>query len=298
VDADDCLREALEAVRPAVEAKGIDLEYLPDPDPLFVRADPARLRQIAWNLLSNAIKFTDYGGRVELRLERDGGQAVISVSDTGRGIAPEFLPHVFDRFSQADGSIRRAHGGLGLGLAVVRHLTELHGGEVEAESAGEGRGATFTVRLPAAPPLPAARPGARHSALARDSILEGLKILLVDDDVEACELVEMMLSLYGAQVNCLKSGREALTRLEREIPDLLIFDIAMPDLDGYELLARVRERGINVPAIALTAYARTADRVRALDAGFQSHISKPVDAEELVMEAARLCGRLNKEPRG
>jgi PAS domain S-box-containing protein len=149
VDADACLREALGAVRPAAEAKGIELEYLPDPVPVFVRADLARLQQIAWNLLSNAIKFTDNGGRVGLQLRQDGGQVVISVSDTGCGITPEFLPHVFDRFTQADGSIRRAQGGLGLGLAIVRHLTELHGGVVEAESEGEGRGATFTVRLPA-----------------------------------------------------------------------------------------------------------------------------------------------------
>jgi PAS domain S-box-containing protein len=156
VDADECLREALGAVRPAAEAKGIELEYLPDPGPVFVSADPARLQQIAWNLLSNSIKFTNQGGRVGLRLRPDGGQVVISVSDTGCGIAPEFLPYVFDRFSQADGSASRAHGGLGLGLAIVRHLTELHGGVVEAESEGEGCGATFTVRLPAGRP-PAAR---------------------------------------------------------------------------------------------------------------------------------------------
>jgi CheY-like chemotaxis protein/two-component sensor histidine kinase len=291
VDADECLREALGAVRPAADAKGIELEYLPDTCPIFVRADPARLRQIAWNLLSNAIKFTDNGGRVGLRLGTDGGRVVISVSDTGCGIAPEFLPQVFDRFSQADGSTNRAHGGLGLGLAIVRHLTEMHGGVVEAESEGEGRGATFTVRMPAAL-LPAVGPGRRHSSLSRDEILEGLKVLLVDDDVESCELVEMMLSQRGAQVICLNSGSEALARLESERPDLLICDIAMPGLDGYELLKRLRARGINVPAIALTAYARKEDRIRAMAAGFQSHVSKPVEAELLVTAAANLYGRM------
>ena len=297
VDADDPLREALEAVRPAAEAKGVELEYLPDPGAAFVRADPARLQQVAWNLLSNAIKFTDRGGRVELRLRLDGGQIVISVSDTGCGIAQEFLPHVFDRFSQADGSIRRTQGGLGLGLAIVRYLTEMHGGAVEAESAGAGGGATFTVRLPAATPREA-ESVVRHSGLAHDAILEDLKVLLVDNDVEACRLFEMMLSRCGAKVTCLNSGSEALASLESERPDLLIFDIAMPGLDGYELLARVRARGINIPAIALTAYARTADRIRALAAGFQSHVSKPVEADELVMAAASLCGRLNQAPRG
>ena len=293
VDADECLREALGAVRPAAEAKGIELEYLPDPGPVFVSADPARLQQIAWNLLSNAIKFTNQGGRVGLRLRPDGGWVVISVSDTGCGIAPEFLPHVFDRFSQADGSTSRAHGGLGLGLAIVRHLTELHGGVVEAESEGEGRGATFTVRLPAGRP-PAARQGGRQSGLSHDAILKDLKVLLVDDDVESCELVEMMLSQRGAQVTCLNSGGEALARLESESPDLLIFDIAMPGLDGYELLTRVRARGINVPAIALTAHARKEDGIRALDAGFQSHVSKPVEADLLVVAAASLYGRLTQ----
>jgi len=298
VDADDPLREALEAVRPAAEAKGVELEYLPDPGAAFVRADPARLQQVAWNLLSNAIKFTDRGGRVELRLRLDGGQIVISVSDTGCGIAQEFLPHVFDRFSQADGSIRRTQGGLGLGLAIVRYLTEMHGGAVEAESAGAGGGATFTVRLPAATNPREAESVVRHSGLAHDAILEDLKVLLVDNDVEACRLFEMMLSRCGAKVTCLNSGSEALASLESERPDLLIFDIAMPGLDGYELLARVRARGINIPAIALTAYARTADRIRALAAGFQSHVSKPVEADELVMAAASLCGRLNQAPRG
>ena len=298
VDADDRLREALQAVRPAAEAKGIELEYLPDPGVVFVLADPARLQQIAWNLLSNAIKFADRGGRVKLRLRRDGGQIVISVSDTGCGIAPEFLSHVFDRFSQADGSTVRTHGGLGLGLAIVRYLTEMHGGVVEAESAGAGCGATFTVRLPAATNPREAESGGRYSGLGHDAIIEGLKVLLVDDDVEACQLFEMMLSQCGAQVTCVNSGSEALARLDSERPDLLIFDIAMPGLDGYELLARVRARGINIPAIALTAYARTADRVRALAAGFQSHVSKPVEADELVMAAASLCGRLNQAPTG
>jgi signal transduction histidine kinase/CheY-like chemotaxis protein len=294
VDADECLRGSLAAMRPAAEAKGIDLEYLPDPGPIFVRADPARMQQIAWNLLSNAIKFTDSGGRVELRLKRDGGQVVISVRDTGRGIAPDFLPLVFDRFSQADSSISRSHGGLGLGLAIVRHLAEIHGGGVKAESAGEGRGATFTVRLPNAIPQPSAREGARQVGVARTAILEDLKVLLVDDSIESCNLIEMMLSQRGAQVNSLNSGLEALTRLESELPDLLIFDIAMPGLDGYELLMRVREVGINIPAIALTALARTEDRVRALAVGFQWYLSKPVDAEELVMAAASLCGRLDQ----
>jgi PAS domain S-box-containing protein len=291
VDADDCLREALEAVRPAANAKGIELEYLPDPGMVFVKADPARLRQIAWNLLSNAIRFTDNGGRVILRLRPDGGRVVISVSDTGCGIAPEFLPHVFARFSQADGSISREHGGLGLGLAIVRHLTEMHGGVVEAESEGESRGSIFTVRLPAARQL-AERKDRSYSALTRDAILEGLKVLLVDDDIDTCRLFGMMLSRRGAQVTCLNSGSAALAHLESERPDLLIFDISMPGLDGYQLLAQVRARGIDVPAIALTAFARKPDRIRALAAGFQTHISKPVEAEELVIAAASLYGRL------
>jgi PAS domain S-box-containing protein len=292
VDANDCLREALEAVQPAADAKGIELKYLPDSAPVLVRADPARLQQIAWNLLSNAIRFTDNSGHVGLRLKPDGGRVVISVSDTGCGIAPEFLPHVFDHFSQADGSTSRAYGGLGLGLAIVRHLTEMHGGVVEAESEGEGCGATFTVRLPAARPPAAAREDGRYSGLARDAILEGLKVLLVDDDIDTCRLFGMMLSRHGAQVTCLNSGSETLAHLESERPDLLIFDISMPGLDGYQLLAQVRARGIDVPAIALTAYARMPDRIRALAAGFQTHISKPVEAEELVMAAASLYRRL------
>jgi PAS domain S-box-containing protein len=293
VDADDGLRGALESVRPAAEARGIQLVYLPTASPAVVKADPARLQQIAWNLLSNAIKFTDVGGSVTLRLGREGGQVVISVSDTGCGIAPEFLPHVFDRFSQADGSIKRAHSGLGLGLALVRHLTEMQGGMVEAESAGEGRGATFTVRLPAASPR-AAESDASYPGLLRHTVLAAVEVLLVDDDVEACQLFETILGQYGAQVTCLTSGKEALERLESERPDLLIFDIAMPELDGYELMSQLRARGVKTPAIALTAHARLEERMRALAAGFQMHISKPVEPRELVMAAASLCGRLSQ----
>jgi CheY-like chemotaxis protein len=275
---------ALETVRLAAEAKGIEIQTRLAPDVGQVSGDAGRLQQVVLNLVSNAVKFTPSGGRVEIRLERVGRDAQIQVIDTGKGIKPEFLPHVFEYFRQEDGKTTRNFGGLGLGLAIVRHLVELHGGTVQAESPGEGQGATFAVRLPLiaiakeitqddTPPIATSR-------------LNRLQILVVDDVADMRELLATILEHYGATVRVAASAAEALIAIEQFKPDLLISDIGMSDIDGYMLLRQVRqlppERGGLVPAIALTAYASEFDYQQALTAGFQKHIPKPVEPEELV----------------
>jgi len=275
---------ASETVRLAAEAKGIEIQKRLAPDVGQVSGDSNRLQQVVWNLVSNAVKFTPSGGRVEIHLERVDGYAQIQVKDTGKGIKSEFLPHVFEYFRQEDGKTTRTFGGLGLGLAIVRHLVELHGGTVQAESPGEGQGATFAVRLPL---IAIAKEIAQDDTPSiATSPLNQLQILVVDDIADMRDLLVMILEHYGATVRVAASAAEALIAIEQFKPDLLISDIGMSDIDGYMLLRQVRqlpsERGGLVPAIALTAYASEFDQQQALTAGFQKHISKPVEPEELV----------------
>ena len=304
VDPNFFIEAAIEAVRPASEAKGVQVQKIMDTGVVSVAGDPVRLQQVVWNLLSNAIKFTPRGGRVQVMLERVDSHLEITVSDTGAGIASEFLPHVFDRFRQADQRTTRQHGGMGLGLAIVRHLVELHGGSVRAESPGEGQGSTFTVLLPVAPVY---REGVerrrRVHPAARDTLpayecsdrLDGLKVLAVDDEPDTRELLRQGLAQCGANVVVVGSAAEALEAMSGGAFDLLISDIGMPDVDGYDLIRRVRElpaeAGGRMPAIALTAYARTEDRLQALRAGYQMHVPKPVELAELAAVAASLAKR-------
>jgi PAS domain S-box-containing protein len=300
------IEAAVEALRPAAEAKGVRIRKVLDTGVVSVAGDPARLQQVVWNLLSNAIKFTPEGGSVQVGLERTDSHIEIAVSDTGAGIDTEFLPHVFERFRQADQSTTRHHGGLGLGLAIVRHLVELHGGTVEADSPGEGQGATFVVKLPVVAVYQKetvaglVHPSAVDSLPAYDypERLDGLKVLVVEDEADTRELFRAGIGRCGAEVVTAGSAREALAALQETLPDLLISDIGMPGEDGYELIRKVRAlpaaRGGKIPAIALTAYARTEDRMRALRAGYQMHIVKPVELAELVAVMASLVGRSDK----
>ncbi len=289
-DLEPVLEAALDTVRPAAEAKGVRLVTRMDAAPGLVTGDPSRLQQVAWNLLSNSVKFTPSGGEVRLALRRADDAVEIEVSDNGRGIRPEFLPRVFDRFRQEDATTTRGFGGLGLGLAIVRHIVELHGGTVAAESPGEGLGATFRVRLPAhAAAVRGARiPDAGTTAAHAATTLAGVSVLVVDDEPDACELARAILATVGASVACASSAAAALAQLSAGTPDVLLSDIAMPGTDGYELIRLLRRRGETLPAVALTAFARSEDRVRALSAGFNHFIAKPIDAEELiaVVEAA------------
>lgn len=296
------IEAAIESVRPAASAKGIRLDVLLDSSAGPIAGDAGRLQQVMWNLLSNAIKFTPRGGRVQVLLERVNSQIEISVADTGSGIHPDFLAHVFERFRQADASTTRKHGGLGLGLAIVKHLAELHGGSVLATSPGENRGATFTIKLP----LMAAHradgetrlhPGAESLGAVDFKALDlgGLTLVVVDDEPDARLLVARVLEECGARVFAASGAAEALELVERERPAVLVTDIGMPDVDGFQLLRMVRAlgeaRGGRVPAIALTAFARSEDRTRALSAGFLVHLSKPVEPSELVATIASVAGR-------
>ena len=297
------IEAALETVRPAAEAKGIRLVTLLDARAGPIYGDPARLQQVVWNLLNNAIKFTPKGGRVQVVLERVSSHVELSVADTGIGIEPAFVDHVFERFRQADSSTTRQYGGLGLGLAIVKHLVEQHGGTVRARSAGKGQGATFSIHLPLAVVHgEASEPSRQHprSAAAapptfRAVDLSGVKVLVVDDQADARDLVARLLEDCGATPLTAGGAEEALALVERERPDVLVSDIGMPDVDGYELLRRVRAlgeaRGGQVPAIALTAFARSEDRTRALHHGFRVHVAKPVDPAELIATVASVAGR-------
>jgi hypothetical protein len=305
VDLAPVIEEAVQSVRPAAEAKGIRLQRVLDTGAQVVSGDPERLQQVVWNLLSNAVKFTPKGGRVQVRLERVNSHVEIVVSDTGRGISADVLPYVFERFRQADSSTTREHSGLGLGLAIVRHLVELHGGTVRAESAGEGQGATFTVDLPliiARVPQPATRDEEQtHPTTDRGEgfmcppELEGLHILFVDDEEDARALLTTILESCGARVTTVGSAREALEEIKGTKFDVLLSDIGMPGEDGYWLIKKVRklppEQGGQTPAAALTAYARAKDRMRVLRAGYQMHVPKPVDPAELVTVVANIAGR-------
>jgi PAS domain S-box-containing protein len=297
------IEAALESIRPTAEAKGVRFKALFEPRVGLVSGDPDRLQQVVWNLLSNAVKFTPGGGVVQVTCQRVDSQVEIIVSDSGEGIKPEFLPHVFERFRQADGSTTRAHGGLGLGLAIVRHLVELHGGSVRAESAGYGKGATFIVRLPLLltqerqtvterPPVGLPVPE-EIEFLEGSSVLKGLRVLIVDDEADARELFTTMLRRSGADVRAAGSAGEALDYLESWKPSVMVADIGMEGEDGYVLISKVRslpkEKGGLTPALALTAYARTEDRLRALAAGYQIHLAKPVDRAELAAVVGSLA---------
>jgi signal transduction histidine kinase/ActR/RegA family two-component response regulator len=287
------LEEAANTVRPSAEVKGVRLVCEWDPEVGQVTAAPERLQQVLWNLLSNAIKFTPRGGSVRFQAERADGAIRIVVADTGVGIKPEFLPHVFERFRQADSSTTRAHSGVGLGLAIVRHLVELHGGTIEAVSAGEGRGATFTVTLRqhTAAALPHAADAVRSSAAATD--LAGVRVLVVDDEADARTVAAAVLESHGAGVHCAASVREALAVVEREAIDVVVADLAMPGEDGYALLAELRpggsSRGQGLPVIAVTAYARAEDRAAALERGFHGYLPKPVEPSDLAALVADLA---------
>jgi len=298
------IEAALDVIRPAAEAKNIRLQVMLDSNAGLVSGDPDRLQQVIWNLLSNAVKFTQKGGRVQVTLEQLDSHVLITVSDTGKGIAAEFLPYVFDRFRQADSSITRLHGGLGLGLAIVRQLVDLHGGSVEAQSPGEGQGATFSLKLPVIIAhgsgrfaLNAEEANASSAALQGGfgslPSLEGLGVLVVDDDPDARDLLKAILEERKAQVTTVASAAEAYETIEWLRPDVIISDIGMPSEDGYSLIRNVRlkearDRQGWKPAIALTAHARVEDRLRALSAGYQAHVAKPVEPAELVAVIASL----------
>ena len=294
-------RESMDAVRPAADAKGVRLVPELTPGSAEFCGDPDRLQQVIWNLLSNAIKFTPREGKVVLRIERVRSDVRISVSDTGVGIPPGFLPHVFDRFWQADSSITRAQGGLGLGLAIVRHLVEVHGGTVNAHSEGEGKGATFAVQMPVRAVAPEALPPPRSDARpveerpdppAAERILSGVDVLVVDDEPDARDLVAAVLSRCGAQVRTASTVDDAIRQLKERRPQVLLSDLGLPNEDGYALIRRVREIDGEVPAAALTAYASVDDHKSALAAGFQAHVSKPVEPSDLVLLVASLAGRI------
>jgi len=305
VDLPGVISAAVDAARPAAEAKNLRLQTLIDPQAELILGDPDRLQQVVWNLLSNAIKFTPKEGRVQIRLEQINSHVEIVISDTGKGIEPEFLPNVFDRFRQSDGSMTRRHGGLGLGLAIVRQLVELHGGTVSVSSAGEGQGATFTVALPLLPVSrerasdapPSVNPPMQISVATTDCPpeLTDLSVMFVDDDADSRYLFSLVLDACGAKVMTANSASEAFEMIKREKFDVVISDIGMPDEDGFSLIGKIRdlpnEQGGTVPAIALTAYARAEDRVQMLRSGFQMHLAKPVEPAELVAAVANLAGR-------
>ena len=292
------VRSAVEAVTPAAIAKGIDLVVSLDPAAAPVLGDPDRLQQVVWNLASNAIKFTPRGGRVDIALKRGGTGIDLVVSDTGQGIAADFLPHVFERFRQADASTTRRHGGLGLGLALVRHLVEAHGGKVRAESDGPGHGATFTVSLPIRAVLTKADSfdaprEARTSPAVAPADVRDVSVLVVDDEADARELIAEVLRSNGARVTTASDAASALELIAVRPPAVLISDVGMPDVDGYQLMRQVRSqtgtRASQVQSIALTAYARAEDRRRALDAGFHEHLSKPVDPAVLLRAVSEMA---------
>jgi CheY-like chemotaxis protein len=308
VDLVSIVEAAVESVHPAADAKGVGIQTLLDGGATRVHGDPGRLRQIVWNLLTNAVKFTPKGGRIQVLLERVNSYAQLTVSDTGQGIAPQFLPFVFERFRQEDPSTTRKYGGLGLGLAIVRTLVELHGGTVWVRSAGENQGASFVVDLPLSldrgeyvPAIPSLAKSVTEPGTGEGETLlglDGVKVVFVDDDVDSRELVERVLTEYGALVWTAKSSDEARSVFSEVRPDVLVSDIGMPGEDGYELIRAIRalpdDQGGKTPAAAVTALARVEDRKRALLAGFHTHVAKPVEPAELVAVVASLAGRTGR----
>jgi CheY-like chemotaxis protein len=287
---------------PAAEAKEIAIQMQVDPRAGPISGDPARLQQIVWNLVSNAVKFTPRFGRIDVQLDRADSSVRIVVSDTGIGIKPEFLPHLFERFRQGDAGSTRENPGLGLGLAIVRHLVELHGGSVSASSQGEGRGARFEVRLPIiaqaamTPDQDLRQRGRRQPVLVSSPTrLSGIHVLAIDDDADALNLVREILQSAGARVTTAEDAIIALDRIEAVQPDVIVADIGLPHMDGFEFIERVRQlsdrKVAGTPAAALTAYARSEDRIRALETGFQMHLAKPIDPVELIAAVAVLARR-------
>jgi PAS domain S-box-containing protein len=310
VDLPAVIRAAVESMVPAADAKGIRVAVIMDPRAAPISGDPERLQQVVWNLMSNAVKFTPHEGRVEVRLERVNSHVEIVVSDTGRGVRPDFLPHIFERFRQADAGVNREIGGLGLGLSIARQLIELHGGTIVAASPGEGQGTTFLIKLPLRISHPIATAGERIHPLtplaeqsdmaAAKTSLRGVRVLAVDDDRDALALVREILEAAGAYVAIADAGTAALEALDIVKPDVLVLDLGMPGMDGFELIARIRSHADPVlretPAAALTAFARSEDRVRSLQRGFQLHLSKPIEPAELVAATAALAKRTERPP--
>jgi hypothetical protein len=304
IDLVDVLQASLETVRPAADAKGIRLQAILDPEAGVVSGDANRLQQVFWNLLTNAVKFTSKGGQVRVVLQRVASQVEVTVTDTGEGIALEFLPHVFDRFRQADATTTRRHGGLGLGLSIVKQIAELHGGSVRAHSTGIGQGSTFIVTLPlrgvmepTPQPIVATAAGESAGELSQRISLAGINVLVVDDEPDARGYLRHLLEGCQATVTTAESAQEALAELSRREFNVLVSDIGMPHQDGYDLIHAVRalpaEQNGRIPAIALTAYAHAQDRMRAILAGFQLHVAKPAEPAELITMVASLCGRLD-----
>ena len=309
VDLPDVVRNAIDAVTPAADAKNIRIERVLDPHAWPISGDPERLQQILWNLLSNAVRFTNKGGKVQVRLERVNTHVEVVVSDTGIGISPDFLPHVFERFRQADGGIGRERGGLGLGLSIARQLTEMHGGAIEAASGGMGLGSTFRVKLPLMIVHPLRQETERvdpRSAVTSPTFapgdLEGIHVLAVDDEPDALLLVAELLRVAGAKVTTACSAAEAIEHLGSQVPDVLLADLGMPNVNGFQFLEQIRRHPNmavrRLPAAALTAYARSEDRVRALRAGFHMHLAKPIDPAELVAAIATLSKRVEPPDEG
>jgi CheY-like chemotaxis protein len=286
-----------------LEAKQLEFQIDLGPRAFPVMGDPNRLQQIFWNLFSNAVKFTPKKGQIRVKLESKNAHLCVSVSDTGIGIKSEFLPYIFDRFRQADGSTTRSQGGLGLGLAIVRHLTELHQGSVQVESEGDGCGSTFSITLPIAQPSimktsmhdSAIQVGTNGSSKPIENVLRGLRILVVDDEADSRELVATILKRSGGDVRCSQSAADALQTFKEWQPDLLVSDLAMPNEDGFALLKKVRnlksKRARQIPAVALSAYASDEDRALSLSKGFQMHLTKPIEPDNLVTSVAAAAGR-------
>jgi signal transduction histidine kinase/DNA-binding response OmpR family regulator len=303
VELSEIINAAMEAVKPAAEKKGIRLETVISPLLGPVSGDPGRLQQVLWNLLTNAIKFTPKGGNVRILAEVMQSHVEISVTDTGEGISRDFLPHLFERFSQADGSPKRKHGGLGLGLSIVKHLVEMHGGTVRANSDGEGQGATFTIHLPLhAPKSSEVEENAPHRRMSLSGLsvkcarlnLRGIKVLVVEDEVDTSELIRRFLVECEALAAVASSAAEAQRLLLTFEPDVIVSDIGMPQKDGYEFIRDVRKQGLTTPAVALSAYARPEDRIRSAQTGYQTHLAKPVEPAELVAVVASLAGRYQR----
>jgi signal transduction histidine kinase/DNA-binding response OmpR family regulator len=310
VDLASVIEAAHDATRPVAEAKEIQFEFFTESARTWVMGDQNRLQQVFWNLFSNAVKFSPRGGKVRVTASEDHGSVRVSIADNGIGITQEFLPFIFDRFRQADGSTTREHGGLGLGLAIVRHLMALHQGSVEAHSEGKNCGSTFTITLPVMPADTAIQGIAAEAVLLQKSsmppfgaieVLQGLRVLVVDDEPDARDLLSTILKRCGSDVRCSESAAEAMKALSEWEPDVLVSDIGMPNEDGYSLIKKVRaldsDRAHRIPAVALTAYATDEDRIRALDAGFQTHVAKPIEPELFVTSIASLLNSPNDDPK-
>jgi PAS domain S-box-containing protein len=300
----DVIHAAIETVAPAALAKGVTIEPIVDPQSGMISGDPGRLQQVIWNLLTNAVKFTPKGGQVQVLLEQVDSHVQVSVTDTGEGIPSDFLPHIFERFSQADGSPSRRHGGLGLGLSIVKTLIEMHGGKVSVHSAGKGQGSTFRLTLPLRIVVPhESRPASVHhggrSPLSHEGglpKLEGVRVLVLDDEPDARQILRRLILGSGGIPELASTVQEAELMIAQFQPDVIVSDIGMPGTDGYAFMREMRRQGVTIPAVALTAFARAEDRIRSIQAGFQFHLAKPIEPAELMTVVASLSGRLSNAP--